>query len=141
MSFNVLVFIRALQATVLEEMPPFPERESSLLAKLKKKKALAAGIAEEDIVEPKPAVNGQASPGDPPTPVSVPEPVPAILIGMPAPHLNRPPAVASGGLLVDVFETSSTTVHSSAPTTLSQGAEDNLRKYVRVDICHLHSLL
>lgn len=27
-----------LQATVLEEMPPFPERESSILAKLKKKK-------------------------------------------------------------------------------------------------------
>ncbi|XP_065191357.1 AP-2 complex subunit alpha-2-like [Sycon ciliatum] len=30
-------------ATVLEEMPPFPERESSLLAKLKKKKGEAAG--------------------------------------------------------------------------------------------------
>ena len=29
---------RLLQATVLEEMPPFPERESSILAKLKKKK-------------------------------------------------------------------------------------------------------
>lgn len=27
-----------LQATVLEEMPPFPERESSILAKLKKKR-------------------------------------------------------------------------------------------------------
>lgn len=27
-----------VQATVLEEMPPFPERESSILAKLKKKK-------------------------------------------------------------------------------------------------------
>lgn len=26
------------KATVLEEMPPFPERESSILAKLKKKK-------------------------------------------------------------------------------------------------------
>lgn len=26
------------QATVLEEMPPFPERESSILAKLKRKK-------------------------------------------------------------------------------------------------------
>ena len=29
------------QATVLEEMPPFPERESSILAKLKKKKPTA----------------------------------------------------------------------------------------------------
>ncbi|XP_077863441.1 AP-2 complex subunit alpha-2-like, partial [Saccoglossus kowalevskii] len=29
-------------ATVLEEMPPFPERESSILAKLKKKKGVIA---------------------------------------------------------------------------------------------------
>ncbi|XP_071497904.1 AP-2 complex subunit alpha-2-like isoform X2 [Diadema antillarum] len=34
-------------ATVLEEMPPFPERESSLLAKLKKKKPSAAAVTEE----------------------------------------------------------------------------------------------
>ena len=33
--YNLLIFS---QATVLEEMPPFPERESSILAKLKKKK-------------------------------------------------------------------------------------------------------
>ena len=31
-----------IQATVLEEMPPFPERESSILAKLKKKKGPGA---------------------------------------------------------------------------------------------------
>lgn len=34
-------------ATVLEEMPPFPERESSLLAKLKKKTGEAAGTNDE----------------------------------------------------------------------------------------------
>eukprot|EP00057_Strongylocentrotus_purpuratus_P020616 XP_011675090.1 PREDICTED: LOW QUALITY PROTEIN: AP-2 complex subunit alpha [Strongylocentrotus purpuratus] len=34
-------------ATVLEEMPPFPERESSLLAKLKKKKPTAVVPGEE----------------------------------------------------------------------------------------------
>eukprot|EP00112_Aurelia_sp_Birch-Aquarium-sp1_P004862 Seg1549.13 transcript_id=Seg1549.13/GoldUCD/mRNA.D3Y31 product="AP-2 complex subunit alpha-2" protein_id=Seg1549.13/GoldUCD/D3Y31 len=34
-------------ATVLEEMPPFPERESSLLAKLKKKKGGAALLGKE----------------------------------------------------------------------------------------------
>lgn len=27
-----------MKATILEEMPPFPERESSILAKLKKKR-------------------------------------------------------------------------------------------------------
>lgn len=32
----------SFQATVLEEMPPFPERESSILAKLKKKKGPGA---------------------------------------------------------------------------------------------------
>ena len=31
----------------MEEMPPFPERESSLLAKLKKKKPTTPGAAEE----------------------------------------------------------------------------------------------
>ena len=33
-------------ATVLEEMPPFPERESSILAKLKKKKPGAMSVDE-----------------------------------------------------------------------------------------------
>ena len=36
-----------IQSTVLEEMPPFPERESSLLAKLKKKKGGAALVGKE----------------------------------------------------------------------------------------------
>ena len=46
------------QATVLEEMPPFPERESSILAKLKKKKPQA----EHKDIEPKsmPANNNAA---------------------------------------------------------------------------------
>uniref|UniRef100_A0A8C0LIX8 AP-2 complex subunit alpha n=1 Tax=Canis lupus dingo TaxID=286419 RepID=A0A8C0LIX8_CANLU len=35
-------------ATVLEEMPPFPERESSILAKLKRKKGPGAGSALDD---------------------------------------------------------------------------------------------
>jgi len=35
------------QATVLEEMPPFPERDSSILAKLKKKKGPGSVSATE----------------------------------------------------------------------------------------------
>ena len=35
-------------ATVLEEMPPFPERESSILAKLKKKKPGAMSVDEQN---------------------------------------------------------------------------------------------
>ena len=52
----------SLKATVLEEMPPFPERESSILAKLKKKKKEKAGILDkEEKSEPaeKPTANGQ----------------------------------------------------------------------------------
>ena len=51
----LLHYIFTLQATVLEEMPPFPERESSILAKLKKKKPKA----ENKDIEPKdmPATN------------------------------------------------------------------------------------
>lgn len=37
-----VLFSLFTQATVLEEMPPFPERESSILAKLKKKKGPGA---------------------------------------------------------------------------------------------------
>ena len=47
---------------MLEEMPPFPERESSILAKLKKKKQEKTGIVEkEEKAEPaeKPTTNGQ----------------------------------------------------------------------------------
>ena len=43
----VLILVKLVfQATVLEEMPPFPERESSILAKLKKKKPTVAESAE-----------------------------------------------------------------------------------------------
>ena len=34
----VCVMCLLIKATILEEMPPFPERESSILAKLKKKR-------------------------------------------------------------------------------------------------------
>ena len=49
---------------MLEEMPPFPERESSILAKLKKKKRNASvnvGAEKEEKTPPpeKPKMNGQ----------------------------------------------------------------------------------
>uniref|UniRef100_A0A8D2IU65 AP-2 complex subunit alpha n=1 Tax=Varanus komodoensis TaxID=61221 RepID=A0A8D2IU65_VARKO len=46
-------------ATVLEEMPPFPERESSILAKLKKKKGPGAGSELDDgKKDPNSEING-----------------------------------------------------------------------------------
>lgn len=56
-----------LQATVLEEMPPFPERESSILAKLKKKKGPSTVTGLEDSKRERGAdING----GPEPTPAS-----------------------------------------------------------------------
>lgn len=91
-------------ATVLEEMPPFPERESSILAKLKKKKGPGNlpviddsrrningnDSAERDNNEPEETVNKSAS-----------HPFTDLL------NLNSPPATG-GSLLVDVFSENST---------------------------------
>ncbi|PIO36754.1 hypothetical protein AB205_0159170 [Aquarana catesbeiana] len=50
-------------ATVLEEMPPFPERESSILAKLKKKKGPGAvSELEEGKKDPNAEINGGVEP-------------------------------------------------------------------------------
>jgi len=59
-----------LKATILEEMPPFPERESSILAKLKKKRpdkvanntiepraSNAPGTNDSDVTQPTSAVS------------------------------------------------------------------------------------
>lgn len=70
-------------ATILEEMPPFPERESSILAKLKKKKPAAAKVVESPETEKKlmkPAPSAKMNNDPPPAPV-----------------------VSSADLLVDVF--------------------------------------
>jgi AP-2 complex subunit alpha len=71
-------------ATVLEEMPPFPERESSILAKLKKKKPAAARVIEENAQEEKKQIK------------SVPAPVMST-------DQPPPPVQSSADLLVDVF--------------------------------------
>jgi len=51
------------KATVLEEMPPFPERESSILAKLKKKKGPGTVTDLEEIKKERSSdMNGSAEP-------------------------------------------------------------------------------
>uniref|UniRef100_W5KSR9 AP-2 complex subunit alpha n=1 Tax=Astyanax mexicanus TaxID=7994 RepID=W5KSR9_ASTMX len=88
-------------ATVLEEMPPFPERESSILAKLKKKKG--PGAVSNELEEGKREggeLNGAGErPGDS---SSTPSPS-ADLLGLrsAAPVSAAPPS--AGSLLVDVF--------------------------------------
>uniref|UniRef100_A0A3Q1N8C9 AP-2 complex subunit alpha n=1 Tax=Bos taurus TaxID=9913 RepID=A0A3Q1N8C9_BOVIN len=81
-------------ATVLEEMPPFPERESSILAKLKRKKGPGAGSALDDSRRDPSShdINGGVEPT--PSTVSTPSPS-ADLLGLRA---APPPAAPPPGL-------------------------------------------
>ncbi|NP_001125028.1 AP-2 complex subunit alpha-2 [Pongo abelii] len=116
-------------ATVLEEMPPFPERESSILAKLKKKKGPSTVTDLEDTKRERSVdVNGGPEPAPASTSaVSTPSPS-ADLLGLgaapPAPA-GPPPSSSGGGLLVDVFSDSASVVAPLAP-----GSEDNFARFV-----------
>ncbi|XP_063145377.1 AP-2 complex subunit alpha-2 isoform X1 [Candoia aspera] len=114
-------------ATVLEEMPPFPERESSILAKLKKKKGPnTVTDLEETKKERNSDINGStdatlvnASTASTPSPS-------ADLLGLGAAAVtNSVPATSSGSLLVDVFSDT-----SAAPASLAPGSEDNFARFV-----------
>uniref|UniRef100_A0A7N6B085 AP-2 complex subunit alpha n=1 Tax=Anabas testudineus TaxID=64144 RepID=A0A7N6B085_ANATE len=98
-------------ATVLEEMPPFPERESSILAKLKKKKG--PGHL-PDINDSRRNVNGNAEPSEKNEGST--HPFTDLL------NLNSTPSTGSS-LLVDVFSDTST----PASTDVS---EENFSRFV-----------
>ncbi|XP_055010975.1 AP-2 complex subunit alpha-2 isoform X1 [Boleophthalmus pectinirostris] len=107
-------------ATVLEEMPPFPERESSILAKLKKKKG---SMNVPDIDDSKKNMNGNGNVehnNNEPSEVttkSASHPFTDLL------NLNSPPASGGGSLLVDVFSDFS----SQASAEVS---EENFSRFV-----------
>uniref|UniRef100_A0A6B2F335 AP-2 complex subunit alpha n=1 Tax=Bothriechis nigroviridis TaxID=88079 RepID=A0A6B2F335_BOTNI len=111
-------------ATVLEEMPPFPERESSILAKLKKKKGPGAGSELEDgKKDPNSEINGGMEPSA--STASTPSPS-ADLLGLRATPATASGAPAStGNLLVDVFSD-----NPSTTTGLASGAEENFLRFV-----------
>ncbi|XP_069480109.1 AP-2 complex subunit alpha-2 isoform X1 [Ambystoma mexicanum] len=111
-------------ATVLEEMPPFPERESSILTKLKKKKGPGTVTDLDD--SKKERSSSDLNGGTEPAPiiastVSTPSPS-ADLLGLgAAPSTNSVPLPASSGsLLVDVFSDA-----ASAVAPLAAGSEEN----------------
>ncbi|XP_062994544.1 AP-2 complex subunit alpha-1 isoform X5 [Elgaria multicarinata webbii] len=133
-------------ATVLEEMPPFPERESSILAKLKKKKGPGAGSELEDgKKDPNSEINGGMEPSASAAcrsrekacshsagsgvyssaPKSTPSPSADLLGLRAAPATGSGAPASSGNLLVDVFSDS-----SSAATGLVSGAEENFLRFV-----------
>ncbi|KAM4617441.1 AP-2 complex subunit alpha-2 isoform 4-T4 [Discoglossus pictus] len=115
-------------ATVLEEMPPFPERESSILAKLKKKKGPSTVTDLEDTKKEKSAsdVNGGTEPA-PVSTASTPSPS-ADLLGLGAPAGSSPAtsaAPSAGSLLVDVFADVNQSVSS-----VTTGAEENFPRFI-----------
>ncbi|XP_006898716.1 PREDICTED: AP-2 complex subunit alpha-1 isoform X3 [Elephantulus edwardii] len=103
-------------ATVLEEMPPFPERESSILAKLKRKKGPGAGSALDDGRRDPSSndINGGVEPT--PSTVSTPSPSADLLGLRAAPPPAAPPAANAGNLLVDVFSDGPAAAPSLGPT-------------------------
>ncbi|KAH0508129.1 AP-2 complex subunit alpha-2 [Microtus ochrogaster] len=114
-------------ATVLEEMPPFPERESSILAKLKKKKGPSTVTdLEESKRERSIDVNGGPEPVPASTSAaSTPSPSADLLgLGAAPPAPTGPPPSSGGGLLVDVFSDS-----ASAVAPLAPGSEDNFARF------------
>uniref|UniRef100_UPI003AAA6D03 AP-2 complex subunit alpha-2 isoform X2 n=1 Tax=Centroberyx gerrardi TaxID=166262 RepID=UPI003AAA6D03 len=106
-------------ATVLEEMPPFPERESSILAKLKKKKGPGA-VSVSELEEGKREggeLNGGGDRGADTAAMSTPSPS-ADLLGLrsAAPVSSATPS--AGSLLVDVFS-------EAGPATPSAAVNDD----------------
>lgn len=104
-------------ATVLEEMPPFPERESSLLAKLKKKKG--GNVEKDDLEQPVPAPANHSV-------VSEPPPAP-ITVAAPQNVVSRLPTTtpSSTGTLLDIFDSD----HSESPFS-TKAITNNLDKFV-----------
>ncbi|MBN3309780.1 AP2A2 protein, partial [Amia calva] len=96
-------------ATVLEEMPPFPERESSILAKLKKKKGPGA-VSVPELEEGK-------REGSTPSPS-------ADLLGLRAAPSIGSATPSAGSLLVDVFS------ETGSPAPSSGVTEDSFLRFV-----------
>jgi AP-2 complex subunit alpha len=133
---------RDVLATVLEEMPPFPERESTILAKLKKK---GASAVVEKVGDEKPASEA-APPGASNGPVTIAQLASSSeqraaegnLITVSAPTQPVAP-VTSGGdsMLVDTFAPQQAPAPVAAPATLpvngpltSPTVEESLQKLV-----------
>ncbi|XP_071375079.1 AP-2 complex subunit alpha-2 isoform X2 [Centroberyx affinis] len=106
-------------ATVLEEMPPFPERESSILAKLKKKKGPGA-VSVSELEEGKREggeLNGGGDRGADTAAMSTPSPS-ADLLGLRSAAPVGSAAPSAGSLLVDVFS-------EAGPATPSAAVNDD----------------
>ncbi|XP_047003184.1 AP-2 complex subunit alpha [Schistocerca americana] len=112
-------------ATVLEEMPAFPERESSILAVLKKKKP--GRVPENEVREgksPAPTVNNH-QPETTPSQPNTTNNASADLLGLSTPPASQPPATS---YLLDVF--GDMYPQNNATVNNVTQAESNAKKFV-----------
>ncbi|XP_018621193.1 AP-2 complex subunit alpha-2 isoform X1 [Scleropages formosus] len=118
-------------ATVLEEMPPFPERESSILAKLKKKKGPGALPDVEEVRKEKnTSVNGGVEPLGASVITKATPPSSTDLLSLSSPTSLTPASTSStaASLLVDVFSENHVPAAPGAP--LGPVADDNFSRFV-----------
>ncbi|XP_053490124.1 AP-2 complex subunit alpha-2 [Ictalurus furcatus] len=120
-------------ATVLEEMPPFPERESSILAKLKKKKGSGTGTEVDESRKERIAnVNGNSTEhttASTNAKVNSSPPSDLLSLGNSTTLNSTSPPVASstGSLLVDVFSENLPAAGFRSSTPI---IEENLSRFV-----------
>ncbi|XP_012672710.2 AP-2 complex subunit alpha-2 isoform X4 [Clupea harengus] len=129
-------------ATVLEEMPPFPERESSILAKLKRKKGPGTvPDIEENRKERNANVNGGTNhtTTTPNAKVAAAASPDLLGLGSPSPLSSTPPALppTAASLLIDVFSENSpgaaaAAAAAAAPIAVPAApvADDNFSRFV-----------
>uniref|UniRef100_A0A8C8C650 AP-2 complex subunit alpha n=1 Tax=Oncorhynchus tshawytscha TaxID=74940 RepID=A0A8C8C650_ONCTS len=111
-------------ATVLEEMPPFPERESSILAKLKRKKGPGNLHLDLDENRKERSVNGGTVFASPTTSTD--------LLGLGstiATQNSAPPASKGASLLVDVFSGNTAAFPVETPVAVGPVADENFSRY------------
>lgn len=120
---NNNVWLFDWQATVLEEMPVFPERESSILAVLKKKKP--GRVPENEIKEHKSPVPG-ATASSQEERATAKAAASADLLGLSTPPASQPSAAGNTGVLVDMLGELYNNSGSPQPHSNSAAAGQNV---------------
>ncbi|XP_064868064.1 AP-2 complex subunit alpha-2 isoform X2 [Oncorhynchus nerka] len=123
-------------ATVLEEMPPFPERESSILAKLKRKKGPGNLHPDLDENRKERSVNGGTADHSSTTSnakVFASPTTSTDLLGLGstiATQNSAPPASKGASLLMDVFSGNTAAFPVETPVAVGPVADENFSRFV-----------
>uniref|UniRef100_A0A8C7HZ36 AP-2 complex subunit alpha n=1 Tax=Oncorhynchus kisutch TaxID=8019 RepID=A0A8C7HZ36_ONCKI len=117
-------------ATVLEEMPPFPERESSILAKLKRKKGPGNLHPDLDENRKERSVNGGTADHSSTTSNVFASPTTSTdLLGLGSTIATQNSASKGASLLVDVFSGNTAAFPVETPVAVGPVADENFSRY------------